>query len=144
MARPPEQRLREYKYRFSQSVVFGLPVIALQVYGRALGPAEADRWVSLFQSLLAGWVLYVNLGMFFEGAVLLAGPRKLSGDFLVAAVAILLYAASLVSAVYGIATGRLLYRPLMFVACVLVLMAWSGLRWFALSRRAPAFADDNP
>src|SRR5438874_11380501 len=65
--RPLAQRLREYKYRFSQSVVFGLPVIALQYWGRALGPADAERWVSLLQALLAAWVVYVNLGMLAEG-----------------------------------------------------------------------------
>ena len=42
LSRPPEQRLREYKYRFSQSIVFGLPVVALQLYGRALGPADSE------------------------------------------------------------------------------------------------------
>ena len=41
--RPPEQRLREYKYRFSQSIVFGLPVIALQLWGRALGTTDVLR-----------------------------------------------------------------------------------------------------
>jgi hypothetical protein len=129
LTRPPEQRLREHKYRFSQSIVFGLPVVALQLYGRALGPADSERWVSLLQALLAGWVLYVNLGMLFEG-ILLLPARRVTGDFLVSILAVALYGYSLVSAAHGIVTGRLLYRPLLFHACVIVLAAWTGWRWW--------------
>src|SRR4051812_19198715 len=57
--RPEAQRLQEFRYRFGQSVVFGLPVLALQWFGRSLGGAESDRWVALLQGLLAGWVVYV-------------------------------------------------------------------------------------
>src|SRR5207247_2497394 len=67
LARPLEQRKREQQYRFAQSVVFGLPVIALQLWGHKLGPIDAQRWASVMQLLLAGWVMYVNLGMVFEG-----------------------------------------------------------------------------
>jgi hypothetical protein len=133
LARSPDQRLREYKYRFSQSIVFGLPVIALQLYGRALGPADSERWVSLLQALLAGWVLYVNLGMLFEG-ILLLPTRRITGDFLVSAVAAALYGYSLISAAHGVVTSRLLFRPLLFHVCVIVLAAWSGWRWWRTSR----------
>jgi hypothetical protein len=133
LARPPEQRLREYKYRFGQSVVFGLPVIALQLYGRALGPTDSERWVSLLQTLLAGWVLYVNLGMLFEG-ILLLPTRRVSGDFVVSAVAAAIYLYSLVSAAHGVVTSRLLFRPLMFHVVVIVLAAWAGWRWWRTSR----------
>src|SRR5438309_933488 len=112
--RPADQRLREYKYRFSQSIVFGLPVLALQWYGPRLGPADYQRWVSLLQSVLCGWVLYVNLGMFFEGMILLS--QRITGDFLIAALAIALYLASAVSALHAIVTARLWY-PLLFHLC---------------------------
>src|SRR3954466_3838186 len=69
--RPREQRVREFKYRFAQSAVFGLPVLALQRFGPALGGAESPRWVGVLQLLLAGWVVYVGAaGMLFEGALL--------------------------------------------------------------------------
>jgi hypothetical protein len=123
------ERLREYKYRFGQSIVFGLPVIALQLYGRALGPTDSERWVSLLQALLAGWVLYVNLGMLFEG-ILLLPTRRVTGDFVISTVVTLLYLYSLVSAAHGVVTSRLLLRPLLFHVCVIVLAAWSGWRWW--------------
>jgi hypothetical protein len=133
LVRPPEQRLREYKYRFGQSVVFGLPVIALQVYGRALGPADSERWVSLLQALLAGWVLYVNVGMLFEGFLLLPA-RRVTGDFVVSIVAVALYGYNLVSAAHGIVTSRLLFRPLLFHVVIMVLAAWTGWRWWQMAR----------
>ena len=136
LARPDEQRRREYKYRFSQSVIFGLPVVALQLYGTRLGPADADRWVSLLQALLAGWIVYVNLGMLAEGALLIA--RGLGADLLITAAALALYGYSLISAAIGIVTGRLWYRPLMFWACAVLLAAWTGLRWWQWARRIRA------
>jgi len=132
--RPIDQRLREYKYRFAQSIVFGLPVLALQWWGGALGPVDADRWDSLLQSLLCGWVLYVNLGMLFEGILI---PRlRLRGDFLVASMATILYLISLISALHGIITARLWYRPLFYFVVILLLMTWSAWRWFRLARSA--------
>ena len=141
LSRPLDERLREYKYRFAQSVVFGLPVIALQWWGSALGPVDADRWVSLIQALMCGWILYVNLGMLFEGILIrrLASTTSVEprwrGDFLVAAAAISLYLYSLTSALHGIITAHLWYRPLLFHFCVILLASWSAWRWFHLSRR---------
>jgi len=132
--RPAEQRLREYKYRFSQSIVFGLPVVALQYWGRALGPVDSERWVSLLQALLAGWILYVNLGMLFEGALLLG--QRITGDFVIALIAALLYLASLISAVHGVIASRLWY-PLMFHAQVTLLAVWTGLQWLRHARHRP-------
>jgi cation transport ATPase len=136
LARPTQQRLLEFKYRFGQSVVFGLPVLFLQQYGAALGPADHERWVSLLQALLAGWVLYVNLGMLAEGGLMFR-QRGVTADFVVAAAAALLYVYSLISAVHGIVTARLLYRPLLFGAMAALLMVWDGVRGFQLSRRQP-------
>ena len=129
LSRPPDQRLREYKYRFGQSIVFGLPVVALQLYGRALGPTDSERWVSLLQALLAGWVLYVNLGMLFEG-ILLLPSRRITGDLLISLAAVALYGYSLISAAHGIITTRLLFRPLLFHIVVIFLAAWTGWRWW--------------
>ncbi len=143
LSRAPEQRLREYKYRFGQSVVFGLPVIALQLYGRALGPADSERWVSLLQALLAGWVLYVNLGMLFEGFLLLPA-RRVTGDFIVSIVAVALYAYSLVSAAHGVVTSRLLFRPLMFHVVVIGLAAWTGVAWLRMARLSTATPGTSP
>ena len=125
--RPLEQRIREYKYRFGQSVVFGIPVVALHLWGRALGPADYQRWGSLLAALLCGWVVYVNVGMLVEGIL----TRRVSGDVLVGAVALALYLCSLVSATHGIVTAHLLY-PLMFHWCVIILAAWSLWRWIRL------------
>jgi cation transport ATPase len=140
LARPDRDRQREYKYRFSQSVVFGLPVIALQYWGRALGPADWQRWVSLLQALLTGWVLYVNLGLLIEGLILLSRGRG-TADLLVATVAAVLYLASLVSAVRGIVFSHLWF-PLQFHVCVIVLAAWSGWRWMWQARRRPRDRND--
>ncbi|HYO09775.1 MAG TPA: hypothetical protein VER17_12455 [Tepidisphaeraceae bacterium] len=110
-------------------------MIALQVWGRSLGPTDADRWVSLLQALLCGWVLYVNLGMLVEG-VLTFRRTGISGDLAVATAAVLLYLYSLIAAVPGILTGRVWYRPLLFHAVVILLAAWSAHRWRRLSRNA--------
>src|SRR5256885_4041984 len=57
--RSPSERCREYRYRFGQSIVFGLPVIALAAFGPSLGGPETGRWIGLLQLLLAGWIIYV-------------------------------------------------------------------------------------
>src|SRR6185369_14510741 len=67
--RPLGERVREYRYRFAQSAVFGVPVVALAVWGKVLGPFDSQRWAGVMQALLAGWVLYVNLGMLAEGII---------------------------------------------------------------------------
>ena len=135
LARPDDQRLREYKYRFSQAVVFGLPVLALQAWGRALGGPEADRWVGILQALLAGWVVYVGAaGMLFEGLILL--PRRVMADLVPALVAVLAYGFSVVSVLHVLVTGHLWYRPLLFHVSVLVVAAWTGLQWHRWSRRS--------
>ena len=89
--RPRSERLREYKYRFAQSAVFGLPVIALHFFGPSLGGPEAGRWVGLLQLLLAGWVMYVGaMGMLVEAIL----RRKITADGVVAMLAIGLYLVS--------------------------------------------------
>lgn len=126
------ERTREYKYRFSQTMVFGLPVVALQLFGRVLGPADWERWVSLLQALLAGWVLYVNLGMFIEGIVALWW-RQLSADLLIVALAAGLYFHGALGAIAGIISNELPY-PLLFHAMVILLAGWTGWRWWRMAR----------
>ena len=134
LARPDDQRLREYKYRFSQAVVFGLPVVALQWKGYSLGGAEADRWVGILQALLAGWVVYVGAaGMLFEGLILL--PRRVTADLLPALLAVAAYLFSLISVLHVPLDGRLGYRPLLFHVSVVIVAAWTGVQWFRWSRK---------
>jgi hypothetical protein len=131
LSRPLDQRVREYRYRFGQSIVFGLPVIALHFWGSSLGPVDSQRWSSLLQVLLCGWVVYVNLGMLFEG--LIDHRLRFRGDFIVACIAVVLYLASLISALHGIIASRLWY-PLTFHICIIILAIWSLWRWLRLSR----------
>lgn len=134
LIRPGDQRLREYKYRFSQAAVFGLPVLALQWKGHMLGGAEADRWVGILQALLAGWVVYVGAaGMLFEGLILL--PQRVMVDLVPALVAILAYLYSLVAISHVMVDGTLWYRPLLFHLSVVVIGAWTGIQWFRWSRK---------
>ena len=134
LARPDDQRLREYKYRFSQAVVFGLPVVALQLWGHALGGPEADRWVGILQALLAGWVVYVGAaGMLFEGLIVMS--RRALPDLIVAILAVVTYLFSVVSVFHVLFTGHLWYRTLLFHVSVIMLAAWTGWQWFRWSRR---------
>jgi preprotein translocase subunit Sec61beta len=122
---PLSERVRQYKYRFAQSLVFGLPVIALEVWGRALGGREADRWVLFLQALLAGWIMYVGAaGMLVGGLLMLP---KLTPDLVVAATAIASYLIALASFLIPS------LRPLsLFTCAVLLVTAWSGLQWWRL------------
>jgi hypothetical protein len=143
LARPDDQRLREYKYRFSQAVVFGLPVLALELWGRALGGPESDRWVGILQALLAGWVVYVGaMGMLFEGLILL--PRRVMPDLFPALLAAAAYLFSLISVLHVIVTGQLWYRPLLFHVSVMVVGLWTGIQWYRWSRRTSAASGSPP
>jgi len=143
--RPADQRRREFQYRFAQSAVFGLPVVALQCYGRSLGGPESDRWIAILQALLAGWVVYVGAaGMLFEGVLLLSRPR-LSPDLLPAVIAVALYLASLLrGVVHLVAPGGGPFPRLYFHWTVAVLTCWTGVRWWQLRRaRAGTSGDDS-
>src|SRR5690349_6759759 len=88
------ERVRQWKYRFAQSVVFGIPVIGLHFLGPRLGGPEAARWVGLFEAILAGWVLYVGaLGMIGDAVL----REKLTIHLVIAVAAIAAYAAGLVA-----------------------------------------------
>jgi cation transport ATPase len=133
LARPAEQRAREFKYRFAQSIVFGLPVIALQRYGSALGWVESARWSGTLQLLLASWVMYIAAaGMLFEGLVSLR--RTFSADLLIALAAVCLYVFSVWSIAHTLVRGNAWHRP-RFDAAVILLAVWSGIRYLQLARR---------
>ena len=127
LARPPAERVREFKYRCAQSAVFGLPVLALQLFGPSLGGPDAARWVGLMQLLLTSWVIYVAAaGIFFEGILLLTQKKRLTPDLLFATVAVTLYLYSLVAWI-NILRGTV--AAMLFHWTVLLLILWSGIQW---------------
>ena len=131
--RPRDQRLREYQYRFAQSAVFGLPVLALHLFGRSLGGTEASRWVAILQAALAGWVIYVGAaGMLFEGLLLLA-RRRFTADLLPALAAIALYVLALWRTVPVILHSASPAPSPPYHLAVLTLILWTGFRWWQKS-----------
>lgn len=113
--------MREHRYRCAQSLVFGLPVIALHLWGRQLGGDDAPRWVWLLQALLSGWVVYVGAtGLLVEGVFEL--PRRVTADLLVATAAVGLWVAS-------VTVGWMGRRPVWFFVVVLVVAGWTGFCW---------------
>ena len=139
LSRPDEQRLREYKYRFGQAFVFGLPVLALHVYGRSLGTAESPRWVGLFQALLAGWVLYVVAGgMLFEGLLWLLARRRVTVDLLVAGVAAGLYVWGVLQLPAVLFSRHPPAVRTLYHVQVTLLALWSAVRWRHLARKLKA------
>jgi len=128
--RPLGERVREYRYRFAQSAVFGVPVVALAVWGKVLGPFDSQRWAGVMQALLAGWVLYVNLGMLAEGII----RKRVTGDLLVTAAALGLYVWGLIG-VIGVLAGKSDAQPTMFVATVALLCGWDLIQWVRYGRR---------
>ena len=133
LARDLTQRSREARYRVGQSLVFGLPVLALAVWGRGLGGGEAARWVGVFQALLAGWVVYVGAaGMIAEGILLLAHRRRLTADFCVGAAAATLYALGIVQLGRNLLDDRPHRMP--FALPVVMIGAWAAWQWWRISR----------
>jgi cation transport ATPase len=134
--RPPDQRCREYRYRFGQSLVFGLPVIALQLWGRALGGPEAGRWVGIMQALLSGWVCYVAATpMIVEGLIRMSLRRRVTADLMMGLIAAAAYVYSLVSVLHVVIGGKLWYEPLCFWITVSVLGLWNAWGYLRLTRR---------
>jgi len=131
--RPSSERLREYKYRFAQCMVFGLPVLALQLFGHNLGGPESARWIGLLQTLLTGWVMYVGaVGMLVEGVMSIAGG-KFKPDLVVAALAMILYGLGVAGWIM-ILRGTGAFFPRAFGLAVLLLICWSGLQWIRMTR----------
>jgi hypothetical protein len=139
--RPDTQRLQEFKYRLGQAAVFGLPVLALEGFGRSLGGVDSDRWVFLLQSLLAGWVVYVAAaGMLAEAILLLAGRRLCGHVFANGLVAVLALLAYLLGLVWGIASlarngGIWLHWRGFFSWAVVIVAAWSAIQLWRMRKR---------
>jgi len=134
--RPAADRIREYRYRFGQSIVFGLPVLALQFFGYSLGGADSQRWVGVFQALLTGWIIYIAaIGPLFESILRLA-RGQVSAELFVSFVAVAMYVCSLISVLYVPFTGHVGFRPLLFHYVVALLITWAAMNWLILSRRA--------
>src|SRR3954466_12679679 len=111
--RPIDQRFREFKYRCAQSIVFGIPVLALQWFGPRLGGIEAPRWIAILQAILCGWIVYVAAaGMLFEGLV--ARTLKTCPDLIVGVIAMGAYLMSVIGAVSILIGTRRHEVPLMF------------------------------
>ncbi len=124
LARPLDQRIREHKYRCAQAIVFGLPVIGLQYFGQKLGGPESTRWVAIMQFILTGWILFIAAtGMISEGVMLIASRRELTADFVIAIIAIALFAISCIPS-----------APRMFHIVVMIIVLWCALRWLTLGR----------
>ncbi len=103
LQRPTSERLREYKFRFAQTVVFGAPVIALGMIGSTLGPTDSQHWGGVISLLLSGWVVYVNLGMLIEGII----RHRVTGDLIVMIAALALFMWSAIGVGHVLATGTL-------------------------------------
>jgi len=125
LARPPAERQREHRYRFAQTLVFGLPVLALHWFGRHLGGDEQERWTGLLQAILTGWIVYVGAaGMAFEGLILLR--RRITGAFLIGWLAIAIYAWSLTSWLHLLLRNTYWPTRPLFHWVVLLLLLWTG------------------
>jgi cation transport ATPase len=132
--RPAHERAREFRYRFGQTFVFGIPVLALQWFGPRLGGAEATRWIALLQAILCGWIVYVAaIGMLVEGVFLLAA-QKFTPDLFVGAAAVVIYLFSAGAVLPIFFIGHLAYQPTLFHGVVLLLLCWCAGRWWWLAR----------
>jgi cation transport ATPase len=124
--RPAAERCREYRYRFGQSIVFGLPVIALGLFGPVVGGPESGRWIGLLQLLLGGWVIYIGALALLIDAIL---RRRVTADALVAALSLLLYLLGAAGVIYLFVTARSHQQRWAFAVEVAVLCAWNGAQW---------------
>jgi hypothetical protein len=129
-------RAREHRYRMAQAIVFGLPVVLLDLIGDKLGGRGDGLWPATFAAILSGWVLYVGAaGMGFEGIVrLYLHPREFTLDLPVAIIAVAAWIWASVSLGLGFAAahaGHLVSRPAGpgFDICVCTLAIWTGARY---------------
>lgn len=135
--RPLAERVREYRYRCAQCVIFGLPVLALQWVGPRLssGPEEAARWVPMLQAVLAGWICYVGaLPMVVEGII--GSGWIVRSNLVVCAATMVAYLYSVGSLVIGLVHGHASYRTL-FHVIVIALVVWNALGWWVTLRLQP-------
>jgi hypothetical protein len=134
LSRPSSERLKEFKYRFAQTVIFGLPLLGLQYFGPRLGGPESAKWIGILQSLLGGWIVYVGAaGMLFEGLINFHRFHRISADTAVALSSLGFYLFSLGAVLALPFLGHLPWKTL-FHWPVLLLGIWSASRWWRLNR----------
>jgi hypothetical protein len=139
LTRPASERARDYKYRFAQCLIFGLPVLALQLFGLNLGGPESVKWVGLFQALLTGWVMYIGaFPILIEESmeIIISGrkSRPKSHGLLVALLSLMLYLIGIGTWVLVLVRGRP-NMPAPFAIAVGALILWTGWKWMRLSRQ---------
>ena len=130
--RPPSERIREYKYRFAQSTVFGLPVLVLHFYGPSLGGNESSRWIGFLQILLAGWIVYVGILAMVVEAIM---RKRITVDSIFAGVALAGYGLAGIAFISLLVTFRPIHLMWGFPMAVLIAMLWNGIRWKWMVRR---------
>jgi hypothetical protein len=116
------ERVRQWKYRLAQSLVFGLPVLALHFLGPRLGGPEAARWVGLFEALLSGWVLYVGAAGMIGDAVL---GRRWTIHLVVALVSLAAYVIGIVHFVASLVDTKTPGLTRGFVVSTVLIGTWS-------------------
>jgi cation transport ATPase len=135
--RAQSEQARAHKYRFAQSLIFGLPVLALELFGEKLGGAESARWVMLFQALLAAWVMFVGaVPMIMEN--ILAKAERRNQDIKLSSSAsglwaVAIYFVGIFSWVLVLRGGRRI--PYTFAISVAIVIISSGVQWLRLSRQ---------
>jgi len=103
------QTRREYRARFAQALVFGLPALALHYAGPLLAGGAASEpaglfYPWLFEALLVGWACLVGgWPILWQGALALVHLRP-TGDLVTALVLLLTWLAS-AAGVLGLALG---------------------------------------
>jgi cation transport ATPase len=125
------ERLRQWKYRLTQSLVFGIPVFALHFAGPRLGGPEAARWIGLLESLLSGWVLYVG-GLGMIGDALLR--RRWTIHAAVAIAAIVAYGMGIARLIALLVDAKTPGLSRGFVASTALIVAWSAIAYAATNR----------
>jgi len=135
--RPDAERLREYRHRCAQSLIFGLPVLGLELFGQRLGGPNAHLPVGGFQAILAGWIILICVTpMLIHGFFMLV-RRRLTGELVIGICALSLYAlagARWVESIHGYIGG---FLSAGFSWAVIIVAVWSGFQWWRFSKRAP-------
>jgi cation transport ATPase len=130
--RSQTERLREFKYRFAQSAVFGLPVLALHFYGPFLGRAEAPRWIGFLEILLSGWVVWIGLFAMVVEALLIKIPTF---DSIIASIGLVAFLFAAISFIRLLLSQSVSHLMIGFPVAVAISILWNGLRWKMIERQ---------
>ena len=135
LARPDEQRLREYKYRCAQALIFGLPVMALEYFGRSLG-AEYGQTLVCGTARLGGFPVGIVANQHHRVRPA-DGPLQFGGVLYVdSAEKVARFVMNCNQDFLPIIfTGHLGRGPILFHVVIALLATWTGARWWQWSRR---------